>query len=82
MDEATLPGTLRTELSEGISVGVPPRVYLMQLRMERACEMLETTDLTVTEIAQEDGYSSNQARTQVFVKHRHMNPSGYRRASR
>ena len=32
------------------SVGVPPRVYLTRLRMEKACELLETTDLPVTEI--------------------------------
>lgn len=64
------------------SVGVPPRVYLTQLRMERACELLEMTDLPVTEIAHEVGYSSNQVLARVFVKHRHMSPSDYRRAVR
>jgi AraC family transcriptional regulator len=61
------------------SVGVPPRVYLTRLRMERACELLETTDLPVTEIAPEVGYSSNQVLARVFVKHRHMSPTDYRR---
>jgi AraC family transcriptional regulator len=64
------------------SIGVPPRVYLMRLRVERACELLETTDLPVTMIAQEVGYSSNQVLARVFVKHRHMRPSDYRRAVR
>jgi AraC family transcriptional regulator len=64
------------------SVGVPPRVYLTRLRMEKACELLETTDLPVTEIAQEVGYSSNQVLARVFVKHRHMSPTDYRRAVR
>jgi AraC family transcriptional regulator len=64
------------------SVGVPPRVYLTRLRMERACELLETTGLPVTEIAQEVGYSSNQVLARVFIKHRHMSPSEYRRAVR
>jgi AraC family transcriptional regulator len=64
------------------SVGVPPRVYLTRLRVERACELLELTDLPVTEIAQEVGYSSNQVLARVFVKHRHMSPSDYRRAFR
>jgi AraC family transcriptional regulator len=64
------------------SVGVPPRVYLTRLRMERACELLEMTDLPVTEIAHEVGYSSNQVLARVFVKHRHMSPSDYRRAVR
>lgn len=62
------------------SVGVPPRVYLTQLRMEKACELLEQTDLSVTEIAQEVGYSSNQVLARVFIKHRYMSPSDYRRA--
>jgi AraC family transcriptional regulator len=64
------------------SVGVPPRVYLTRLRVERACELLEMTDLPVTEIAHEVGYSSNQVLARVFVKHRHMSPSDYRRAVR
>ena len=64
------------------SVGVPPRVYLTRLRLEKACELLETTDLPVTEIAMEVGYSSNQVLSRQFVKHRHMTPSNYRRAVR
>lgn len=64
------------------SVGVPPRVYLTRLRMEQACELLETTDLPITEIAQEVGYSSNQVLARLFVKHRHMSPTDYRLAMR
>lgn len=64
------------------SVGVPPRVYLTRLRIEKACELLETTDLPVTEIAFEVGYSSNQVLARVFLKHRRMSPSDYRRAVR
>ena len=64
------------------SLGVPPRVYLTRLRVEKACELLEHTDLPVTEIALEVGYSSNQVLARVFTKHRHMNPTSYRRAVR
>lgn len=64
------------------SVGVPPRVYLTRLRVEKACELLEKTDLPVTEIALEVGYSSNQVLARVFVKHRNMSPTEYRRAVR
>ena len=64
------------------SLGVPPRVYLTQLRMERACELLEQTDLPVTEIAQEVGYSSNQVLARIFTKHQRMTPTDYRRAVR
>ncbi len=62
------------------SLGVPPRVYLTRLRMEKACELLEGTSLSITEIAQEVGYSSNQALARVFQKYRRMSPSDYRRA--
>ena len=64
------------------SLGVPPRVYLTQLRMEKACELLGQTDLPITEIAFEVGYSSNQVLARVFLKHMRMSPSDYRRAVR
>ena len=64
------------------SMGVPPRVYLTRLRLEKACELLELTELPVTEIAHEVGYSSNQVLARVFIKHRHISPSDYRRAVR
>jgi AraC family transcriptional regulator len=64
------------------SVGVPPRVYLTRLRIEKACELLERTDLSITEIAQEVGYSSNQVLARVFMKHKRLSPSDYRRATR
>lgn len=63
------------------SVGVPPRVYLTRLRMEKACDLLENTDLTITQIALEVGYSSNQALARVFMKNLRMNPTDYRRAA-
>jgi AraC family transcriptional regulator len=64
------------------SLGVPPRVYLTKLRMEKACELLERTDLPITEIAFEVGYSSNQVLARVFIKHQQMSPTDYRRAVR
>ncbi len=62
------------------SLGLPPRAYFTRLRMERACELLERTNLTVTEIALELGYSSNQVLARIFIKHQRMSPTGYRRA--
>lgn len=64
------------------SVGVPPRVHLTRLRMERACELLKHTDLSITEIALEVGYSSNQVLARVFLKHHQTSPSEYRRVTR
>mgnify|MGYP000398042392 CR=1 FL=1 len=64
------------------SIGVPPRVYLTRLRVEKACELLEQTDLPITEIATEVGYSSSQVLARVFLKHMHLSPSDYRKAVR
>lgn len=64
------------------SIGVPPRVYLAQLRIEKACELLKKTDAPITQIALEFGYSSNQVLARVFLKYRHMSPTDYRRAVR
>lgn len=64
------------------SVGVPPRVYLTRIRVEKACELLEKTDMSITEIALEVGYSSNQVLARVFLKSMRVNPTDYRRAVR
>ena len=64
------------------SVGMPPRVYLTRLRLEKACELLRQTELSVTDVAQEVGYSSSQVLARVFIKHRGVSPSAYRRAMR
>lgn len=64
------------------SIGVPPRAYLTRLRMEKTCELLERTDLPITEIAFAVGYSSNQVLARVFAKQQRMTPSDYRRAVR
>ncbi|MEQ8291168.1 MAG: AraC family transcriptional regulator [Roseovarius sp.] len=62
------------------SFGMPPRLYLTRLRLEKACELLEHTALGITEIALEVGYSSNQVLARVFFKHMRVTPSEYRKA--
>ncbi len=61
------------------SFGAPPRAYLVRLRMERACSLLEETDLPITAIAHEVGYASSQAFARSFIKHKRASPSAYRR---
>ncbi len=61
------------------SVGVPPRVYLTQLRMEKASALLRLSNLSITEIAQEVGYSSGQVLARIFLKYHHRSPTDYRR---
>ncbi|WP_118135500.1 AraC family transcriptional regulator [Oceanicella sp. SM1341] len=62
------------------NLGVSPRAYMQRLRVERACVLLETTDLPVVDIAFAVGYSSGQVLARVFARHRHMSPSAWREA--
>ena len=60
-------------------VGVPPYRYLIRLRMERAQELLRTSELTVTQICQRVGFHSLSHFTTTFHRHTGTTPTGYRR---
>ena len=60
-------------------VGVPPYRYLIRLRMERAQELLRTSELTVTQICQRVGFHSLSHFTTTFRRHTGTTPTGYRR---
>lgn len=64
------------------TTGVSPHAYLVELRVEYARRLLETTDRTVTEIAFEVGYESSQSLARVFVNKTGLSPSAYRRDRR
>lgn len=63
------------------SVGVSPSIYLSKARIERACELLETSDMAVLDIAISVGYSSSQCFSRIFAKYMRMCPSEYRRVN-
>ncbi len=60
------------------SYGMPPRSYLLKLRMEKAAEMLTTTDLTIKSIAISVGYPSQLAFSEMFRRYHGISPSAYR----
>ena len=64
------------------SVGMSPRAYLVHLRVQKACDLLKNSDLSILEIALEVGYSSSQVLARVFQKHMKLSPSEYRTATR
>lgn len=53
--------------------------YLQRLRMERACALLEDTDLKVADIAQAVGVSDPAYFNRIFKKSYGVSPDGYRR---
>ncbi len=61
-------------------VGVPPATYLRRLRLERAQTLLRSTTLTVTEIAQQVGFSDGPHLTRAFQAAFHLTPTAYRAA--
>jgi AraC-like DNA-binding protein len=52
-------------------------IYINELRLQKATELLESGDFTITEIAEKLGYSSQSYFTKVFKKKYGTSPSGY-----
>jgi AraC family transcriptional regulator len=69
-DLARLSGLSTNHLVECFTreVGVPPRHYLLQVRIDRAQEMLVQSDLPITALALELGFSSSQHFAATFKR--------------
>jgi transcriptional regulator GlxA family with amidase domain len=63
-------------------IGLAPMDYFTRLRMERACRLLETTSLSVKEVAAELGYEDQFYFSRVFKSVNRLAPSDYRVAKR
>ncbi|WP_028551533.1 helix-turn-helix transcriptional regulator [Paenibacillus sp. UNC451MF] len=59
-------------------LGVSPRKYLIQLRMERASELLLNTTLNITEIARSTGYPDLYSFSRSFFNYYGMSPTEFR----
>ena len=55
--------------------------YLNYVRVNRACELLTTTDRSVMDIALDVGYHNAKTLTRNFVKHKLMTPQSFRTAA-
>ena len=56
--------------------------YLTQLRIQRACELLTDTQLSLYDVANRAGYESDLAFTRTFKKRLGMTPTAYRKQQR
>ncbi|MEG2377927.1 MAG: AraC family transcriptional regulator [Clostridia bacterium] len=52
--------------------------YVMKLRLSCACKLLDTTDMTITEICQNSGFGDSTYFTRMFKKRFGIPPSRYR----
>ncbi|MNO29642.1 Melibiose operon regulatory protein [compost metagenome] len=53
--------------------------YLIHYRIKRSCELLITTDYTITEIARRVGFNHVNHFIQSFKKHHNLTPKNYRK---
>ena len=60
-------------------VGVSPMIYLLNWRMQIACELLQAGDKSLSAIATAVGYSSESAFSTAFVKTVKCRPGAYRK---
>ena len=78
---AQIAGMSRTVFATRFSMTVdsPPLAYLTDWRMQLARRMLLDTDLSIIEIAERTGYTSEASFGRVFKRHFDAPPAGYRR---
>ena len=55
-----------------------PREYLLRVRINAACRLLEATDLTITAIALETGFFDHSHFTRIFRRIMNITPGAYR----
>lgn len=62
--------------------GLSPMSYIRNLRIDAAKRMLESTDHTILQIAQQIGYQHQSTLTRLFQEHAGVPPAEYRKRSR
>lgn len=80
---ASKVGLSRTRFFDRFSeiVGEPPARYIARWRVHAAADLLRRADLSMTEIAEKVGYSSEDALSRAFKRHIGVAPGEYRRAA-
>ena len=59
--------------------GMSPMAFMMQVRVDHACKLLEQRDIKVSGVAEQVGFSSPQRFNAAFRKHVGMTPMAYRK---
>jgi AraC family transcriptional regulator, arabinose operon regulatory protein len=80
-DELNLsPATLRRKCVSHL--GLAPKHYQLQLRLERAKELLTTTDRSVQDVAMSVGYGDSFYFSRLFFKRESQTPTDFRKLHR
>jgi len=77
---ARLMGTSRSTLARRIKqiTGCAPSAYILQLRLDHACHLLASTDLSIGEISLACGFDDMSYFSRVFRQNFDITPSQYR----
>ena len=60
------------------AIDMTPQTYLINFRMEKACELLKETNLSICEISNSVGYSDQLLFSRMFKRMRGLSPKNYR----
>ncbi len=63
-------------------MGKTPSEYILNLRLDRACELLLTTDMEISSIGADSGYSDQYFFSKIFKKHIGVSPQEYRKKNK
>lgn len=76
----TLAGLSRSRIDNlfKAELGQSPMQYLQELRLKKACQLLETTTMKITHIGLAVGYQDHSHFFRNFKKHFGVTPSEYR----
>jgi len=62
------------------STGTSPQNYIISIRIKKACELLENTDLSILKVAEQVGICDQNYFSRLFKKHMGISPSEYRKS--
>jgi len=63
------------------SAGITPFAYLREMRLARACGLLEQTDMRISAVAHRAGFSTSAQMGRVFRQSLGMSPRDYQRSN-
>ncbi|WP_304681650.1 AraC family ligand binding domain-containing protein [uncultured Clostridium sp.] len=64
------------------NLNLSPQEYVLNLRLEKASELLLTTSLTIGDIARSVGYNDTMLFSKTFKKHKGLTPSNYKKLNK
>lgn len=62
-------------------LGISPKDYLVQYRLNHATQLLRRSQLTIAQVAVQSGFTDYSQFSKTFSKYRHLSPSEFRRRS-